>query len=528
MRHKFIKNKLNQSISSAFLVILALLFVGQFFGYIIDYYIFNETLLNGIWPVIFDLLFLLLIVAPIVYYLLENMKKSIIEREKAKNELKESEDQYRKIIELSPDAVIVQRDNIVIYTNDQGAQLLGGSQSSEILGKSIYEFIEKGYEHLLAFHQEGVVPEPVEQKLKTLDGRIIEVESIGVPITFNGEKSILTIDRDITKRKEIEAQLDITQRHYEMIANHMNDLVVIVNKQGQITYASPSHESLLGFTQEEVQSSNTSEFVHEDDEGQLHRLYDDILMTGISQQIEVRVKTKEGCYVWLGIKGSPVMSTENQTSSVIVPENILLISRDITERRHLELQLKHMAYFDELTQLPNRKSLELHMKKAIARMERKDKELAVFFIDLDGFKKINDQLGHKVGDLLLQIVAKRFGKSLREEDFVARHGGDEFIIVLEDITRQYAEEVARRITELLLEPAIIKEHEVSIAPSIGITMYPSESEDLHELIDQADQAMYFAKQKGRNTFTFYHKDLKELESEVVSTPIIKMVQNLRR
>ncbi len=184
------------------------------------------------------------------------------------------------------------------------------------------------------------------------------------------------------------------------------------------------------------------------------------------------------------------------------------IERHQTLKKKLEqaqLALQRTANHDNLTGLPNRKLLYEFLDKSIARARRYNKIIAIMFLDLDKFKLTNDSLGHVVGDLLLQSVAKRIKSCVRESDIVARMGGDEFIVVLESIDSvQHAATVANRIVKILSNVHILEGNKLNITTSIGISLCPDDSVDLETLIKNADTAMYNAKKSGKNRYKYFH------------------------
>ncbi|CCO07442.1 EAL domain-containing protein [Desulforamulus hydrothermalis] len=193
--------------------------------------------------------------------------------------------------------------------------------------------------------------------------------------------------------------------------------------------------------------------------------------------------------------------------------------QELAERRRMEEILLHMAYHDALTDLPNRSLFNDRLAVAIAQAARHKKMLAVIFLDLDYFKVVNDTLGHDMGDLLLKGIAHRLTSLLRQGDTIARIGGDEFTILLNDINRPAdASRVAQKIIDNLQEPWVIGNHEFHITTSIGIAIYPTDGRDVETLVKNADAAMYHAKEAGRNNFQFYtpamnDKSLQRLELE---------------
>jgi len=196
------------------------------------------------------------------------------------------------------------------------------------------------------------------------------------------------------------------------------------------------------------------------------------------------------------------------------------IMQDITERKQAEAQIYHLAYFDSLTGLPNRLLFKEHLGHALARAERSDRLAAILFLDLDRFKNINDTLGHSIGDKLLQGVAERLLICVRKSDLVgrddgsdlassvARLGGDEFTVLLTELNSiQDAARVSQRIIDSVSHPFILDSHEVTVTTSIGISLFPNDGKDIVTLIKNADTAMYYAKDLGRNNFQFYTQSM---------------------
>lgn len=180
------------------------------------------------------------------------------------------------------------------------------------------------------------------------------------------------------------------------------------------------------------------------------------------------------------------------------------MARDITERSRYEEKIKYQAYHDTLTGLPNRLLFYDRLSIALSNTQRSKRMLSVMFLDLDGFKTINDTFGHDTGDSLLQSVTKKLINCTRQGDTVARMGGDEFTLILPQIVRKdEAEIIARRILSTLQEPFLINEHNLSITVSIGISFYPDDGDDVQTLMKKADGAMYSAKEKGKNNYRFY-------------------------
>jgi len=187
---------------------------------------------------------------------------------------------------------------------------------------------------------------------------------------------------------------------------------------------------------------------------------------------------------------------------------LYMVWRDITERRRIEDAIRHLAYHDVLTGLPNRILFTDRMVLAIAQAKRYQKTMAVMMLDLDRFKLINDTRGHHIGDQLLQAVGNRLNRTLREEDTVARLGGDEFMILLQEIKEPESScYVARKIVSAFAKPFLCEGEDLATSASVGIAVYPEDGDDMDTLMRHADMAMYQAKSTGRNTYCRYSADL---------------------
>ncbi|AAM24326.1 diguanylate cyclase (GGDEF)-like protein/PAS domain S-box-containing protein [Caldanaerobacter subterraneus subsp. tengcongensis MB4] len=226
---------------------------------------------------------------------------------------------------------------------------------------------------------------------------------------------------------------------------------------------------------------------------------------------EYRIKTKDGRYIWVLSRGKALWDEEGRAIRIAGSHT------DITERKQMESKLKYMAFYDPLTGLPRREVFMDRLKIAMADAKRNGKKLAVFFVDLDNFKTINDSLGHHIGDRLLKKVARKLKACLRESDTVSRVGGDEFVILLPDIINiDDTNKVANRILELFNQPIKFNNYELYVTISIGIAIYPDHGKNERAIVKNADIAMYKAKRDGKNSFQYFDSITKK-EVEIAST-----------
>ena len=237
--------------------------------------------------------------------------------------------------------------------------------------------------------------------------------------------------------------------------------------------------------------------------------------------IDIRMRVGDGAIVHLHVVGEAFRRLDERTVGVMGT------IQDATERTHAIQQIHRLAYYDVLTELPNRSRFHEKLAETLDSARRTGKAFAIMFLDLDQFKRINDTLGHAVGDDLLRIVAQRLTRVLRVEPSrargkaverdVCRQGGDEFIVLLNGVgTEEQAARAANRVIETLAQPITIGPSEVFVSASIGIVLFPRDGEDLDSLLKNADVAMYHAKAEGRNRFSFYHDSMRQATAERLS------------
>ena len=291
--------------------------------------------------------------------------------------------------------------------------------------------------------------------------------------------------------------------------------------RGPLRYASPSTERLLGHSVAEVAGTDDFSYVHPDDALSVKSTFIDVLSNpGTPISSAFRVRHSDGSWRY-------VEAIATNMLDIAGIRGVVVNSRDITERKRAEEQLDYLAYHDALTELPNRLLFNNHLYRAIESARREGKMVGVLFLDLDRFKVINDTLGHALGDVLLRSAASRLAKVIRQQDTVARWGGDEFTFVIPDLTRTMeAIRAADRIVNALSEPFVVQGQELYITATVGISLFPNAGEDVVTLVRNADTAMYRAKERGTNYYQVYTPNMNEGAGErlTIETGLRKAIE----
>ena len=326
------------------------------------------------------------------------------------------------------------------------------------------------------------------------------------------------------ENKVMQSRLLKSEYLHRYIVNKSPDIVYMLNTEGYFTFVNERMETALGYNKSDIIGKHYSSIVCDNDLENAKYTFNE-RRTGerASANIELRLKCKNDKENVKCIK-SRLLSTTINSFGMYKNSNgedkfvgTYGIARDITEKKKTEKIIHFQAYHDNLTRLPNRTLLKDRLVQAMSYAKRSNNELSVMFLDLDRFKNINDTLGHMAGDKLLQAVAERLKKCLREGDTLARIGGDEFTVLLPEIHgREDSELVAQKIIDTLKKPFNLLEQEIFVSTSIGIAHYPDDGETIESLLQHADIAMYAVKNKGKDGYLFYNDNMHEAVSAHLS------------
>ncbi|HJV82885.1 PAS domain S-box protein [Noviherbaspirillum sp.] len=423
---------------------------------------------------------------------------------RAEQERQESERRMHDIMATLGDGVMVMDpDGKLVYLNPAGEALLGW-KTEEVAGRKTHEqFHFKRPDGSLLTAQEcptmqalraGALHRAKEDYFVRKDGSLLPVSLVATPLLKNGkvDGSVVSF-HDISGSLEAERAIREREERYRALFNASSDaiFVCLLTPEGLTSIVEVNDVACwrLGYTREELLSLTASTVDATGSLGDFPLIAERLLNKGEAMFVtEHRTKNGKTIPVEISVRSFEWKDTQYA----------LCIARDITERQAQEEELRRRAHSDSLTQLPNRSFLLELTKRTLAAAIRNKNQFALLFLDLDGFKQINDTLGHEVGDLVLKAAGERMVKAVRGCDIVSRLGGDEFVIVLTEITNaEDATAVAGKVEEAVSQPLRIGDHALDIRTSVGVAVYPRDGEDIPALMRFADRAMYDCKAAHR-------------------------------
>lgn len=336
-----------------------------------------------------------------------------------------------------------------------------------------------------------------------------EFQTLDVPGNVREIRDLATAIQSMQKRLgESYLQQQASEKSYRRLFNMAQEGVWVIDPNGVTVMVNQSMAAMMGCTVEDMIGQSIENFM--DEAGRtISRTHLENRRAGIAEQIDFEWLTRDGRRIYTVMQTAPLYDTEGCYSGAIA--GIM----DITQRREAEQIISQQANYDPLTHLPNRRRITELLEKEMTRAKRHNHIGAVLFIDLDHFKNINDSLGHPVGDALLVAMAERLQRHIRMEDTIARLGGDEFVVLLPELHHDpgvaltSSQAIAYKLQAAISQGFTIDNHQLNLTCSIGIAVYPQDQETIHDIIRQADTAMYRSKQDGRNLVRFFTKELQQ-------------------
>ncbi len=414
--------------------------------------------------------------------------------------LRESEERYRALVEWSPEAAVVHRQGKLVYVNPVAVKLVGATSAAELIGTPILELVHPDYRALVAQRVQtaqtggGSLPMANEKFLR-LDGSVIDVEVQSTAIVYEGEPAVYVAVRDVTEQLAAQEKLRLAAN----VFSHAREGIVITNPGGVIVDVNDAFCRITGYSREEALGQNPR-LLNSGRQGPefYAAMWHDLTEHG-HWRGEIWNRRKNGNNYAEMLTISAVRDTQGRTQQYVA------LFSDITALKAHQEQLEQTAHFDALTALPNRILLADRMQQAMLQAQRRNQPLAVVYLDLDGFKSVNDQHGHEAGDHLLIALAARMKQTLREGDTLARIGGDEFVVILLDLTDVASSvPMINRLLAAAAQPVSFGQAQLQVSASLGVTFFPQAEEITgDQLLRQADYAMYQAKLAGKNNYQVF-------------------------
>lgn len=428
----------------------------------------------------------------------DELECELTEHHAAELKLQESEERFSKAFHTSPYAITITQltDGRFVDLNDAFASMTGYARS-ELLGKTSFEFdmwarVEQREEVVRRLlNGESVVDR--EFYLRTRSGAILTCRFFAQTIHLRqGGLCMIASIEDVTARKRAEQELRDNRRFLAELIEHSGALICTKDWEGRYELVNRRWEEIMGVPREKALGSTDLQLFPAEMAEQFRNNDLDVLRTGSIIEREEHLQNAQRDHWFLAVK----FPLRNDEGNVVATCGILT---DITERKEAEEKIRHLANHDHLTNLPSLRLARDRLGMAIRLARREQRSGCVMFIDLDGFKAVNDSRGHNVGDMLLKELSRRLVLRVRQTDTVARIGGDEFLLIagglhgLEDAVL-----IAIKVLDELNRPVLLEGVEASVSASIGIALFPNHGDDIDQLIVQADQAMYRVKKAKKN------------------------------
>ncbi|SEI93205.1 PAS domain S-box-containing protein/diguanylate cyclase (GGDEF) domain-containing protein [Allopseudospirillum japonicum] len=410
------------------------------------------------------------------------------------SQYQESEQRYQHLFDLSPEAIVICRQQKVLLLNRAARELFGCNASQALEGRSLRAYLDPQVQAAVQAHLDPRTgqeppPLPLEAELRRLDGDIRFVELVCAPILFGEHAAEQFLFRDLSAQALSRAEAQLSRTLFEYASEPM----MLTDNQGYIQMVNPAFTQMTGYLASEAQGQSVALLSSQMHDKSFFKQLWQTLHTQGEWTGEITNRRRDGS---LYIQKTRINAIYDHHQHIY---QYACVMTDITEQKREMDAIRHRALHDALTGLANRHHFEQEGAQALQTALQDSLYICVLFIDLDGFKPINDTYGHLIGDELLKVVAQRLQASVKEQDLVARIGGDEFLVLLTQLhDKPSALKIAQRIQEILLRPVTLDTQiQVHVGASIGMAYAPEHAQEIGLLVECADQAMYQGKHTGK-------------------------------
>ncbi|MDH3320780.1 MAG: EAL domain-containing protein [Betaproteobacteria bacterium] len=427
---------------------------------------------------------------------------------KVQASLESAELRYRKLVEIAPDAIFVHADWRIVLVNPAMLRLFRAERAEQLLGHDVLELIAPGSRELVRDRVRRLygIPQPLlltEVECQRIDGTPFRAEVTAVSFSFDGRPAAQVVARDITERKAAELALRRSEERFRSLTELSSDWYWEQDESLRFTYISPGFEERSKSDPALILGRRRWEFDNVMPESGTWKDHRRVLEARKPfRDFEQVTERPDGTRVHISSSGEPVYDEAGEFCGYRG------VSSNISVRKAAEERLERLAQFDTVTGLANRNLLHERLEHAIVQSRRRSRGAGVLYVDLDGFKLVNDTHGHHVGDDLLRHVGRRLQDCVRRDDTASRLGSDEFAVVIADLARpDDAALVAQKILDAFTAPFDLDGRETFITASVGVATFPNDGDSADALLKCADIAMYRAKESARNSFCFYTAEM---------------------
>jgi len=421
------------------------------------------------------------------------------------------------------EAMLLSIGDAVIVTDNQGNVIRMNAMAEHLSGLRLTEVVGQPFDsafRIIDSERGQAIPSPIEEVLRnrqvvsltnqialaSRDGRITPISDTAAPIIDQHDRmlGVILVFQNVSEQFQLRSELVQAHKRLSDFCKALPDIAFILDKEGRYIDVFGVNARLLYAPAESILGKRVADVLPTDVSEQVMHVIHKTLASGEPQSLRYTLEVPAG-----------IRHFEARTAPMSEDE-VAWISVDITDRRLAEEEIEHLAFYDPLTQLPNRRLMIEHLAQALAHGQRNHQFGALLFLDLDHLKNINDSLGHPIGDQVILLVAERIRGLLRTGDMVSRLGGDEFVVILTELSGDNSVaisqtlQVSEKIQETLNQPFSLEAHEYVVTASIGITMFPEEGQTPEIILQQADTAMYRAKDAGRDAVHIYHPNMQAI------------------